>query len=777
MEELLRLIDLSKYYTTAQSVVVGVNCANLTFCRGEFVAITGESGSGKSTLSHVLGGIIPYESGEMLLRGKPTSHYDGQDWQRYRRDQISFISQNYGILPGVSVQENVRAALRLSGMTKAQAVAAAKPILEQVELWDLRRHRAGKLSSGQKQRLAIARALAKPAPILIADEPTGNLDDANSRKVMQLLALAARDRLVILVTHEFPEAEPFATRHIVLQDGKVTLDAPLRPANVPGETARPPREKKEPLSFFVSRLQLSGRPVWGSLLTFLLAVTAFAVFAFLGTFIMNLDDTFTRIYDPSTFPNGEKNRVVVVSPDGGPMTQADYEAILNTKYVTDLVPNGYISDVQYAYREGVDYDMKYSESINLVNGFHVTVAHTVVRENAPFAKVVPMLAQGEVEVRGRLPENFYEVLAASGEGLEIGQRVKLMLVSEKLWGRNQKLEITVTVTGITDYGTGLYFHNDVGRLFQQIIHGNNGTGYPFFLPDDVQTNREKAMEMTNGKLLPGQSPLDLSDEEMVPHANKAFQWGLTGWENQYASGKWNINDPQELVRLCLPTTKPWQDADGEVLEFLRDRTHDQDLVRLMVVSQNTFDRLTWNQASEQVSIHITDYAYADRVIEALSGQGYSAMSPYQFGSAKIDQEKAAQREQTLTICLATLAAVTVLLLVVLAAMFGGQMENYSILRDLGLVRPTARLSVLWQVLLFTLLGQAVALAAVGVCCWLEVDRVVALVRYLTLSKALLLSAVHLGLCLLGSLFVILSLDKRVFPLSRVKFDLAMDEEV
>ena len=218
---LIKLENLSKYYTSGQQVVMGLHNINLQFSRGEFVAITGESGSGKSTLSHVLGGILPYESGEFYLNGQPTSHYDGQNWEQYRRDNISFISQNYGILPGATVLSNVVTALRLTGMDKRTAKAEAEAILQQVDLWQLRHRRAAKLSSGQKQRLSIARALAKPAPILIADEPTGNLDPENSQKVIDLLAQAAKTRLVLLVTHEFSEAEDYATRHLVLQDGNV----------------------------------------------------------------------------------------------------------------------------------------------------------------------------------------------------------------------------------------------------------------------------------------------------------------------------------------------------------------------------------------------------------------------------------------------------------------------------------------------------------------------------------------------------------------------------
>ena len=206
---LLQLKDLSKYYTSGQSVVVGLANMELSFRRGEFVAVTGESGSGKSTLSHVIGGILPYESGELYFNGNPTSHFDSADWERYRRDHISFISQNYGILPGATVMANVVTALRLSGMDKKEAKSAAQDILQQVELWELRRRRAAKLSSGQKQRLSIARALAKPASILIADEPTGNLDGENTQNILDILCTLAHEenRCVIVVTHDDKVAE------------------------------------------------------------------------------------------------------------------------------------------------------------------------------------------------------------------------------------------------------------------------------------------------------------------------------------------------------------------------------------------------------------------------------------------------------------------------------------------------------------------------------------------------------------------------------------------
>ena len=116
--ELLRLENLSKYYTSQSSVVMGLTNINLSFSAGEFVAVTGESGSGKSTLAHVLGGILPYESGELYVEGKPTSHYDDSDRENYRKDKIGFISQSYGILEGNTVLENIESSLLFYGMNK-----------------------------------------------------------------------------------------------------------------------------------------------------------------------------------------------------------------------------------------------------------------------------------------------------------------------------------------------------------------------------------------------------------------------------------------------------------------------------------------------------------------------------------------------------------------------------------------------------------------------------------------------------------------------------------
>lgn len=460
-ETILELRNLSKFYTGNASVTVGLNDVSLSFAKGEFVAVTGESGSGKSTMAQVLGGILPYESGELLYCGHPTSHYEGADWESYRRDNIGYISQSYGILPGTTVLENVVSALRLTGIEKEKATDKAKEILEEVELSEFANRRAAKLSSGQKQRLSIARALAKPVPVLIADEPTGNLDSENSAKVIELLAKAAKDRLVILITHEFSEAENDATRRIALQNGQVVLDTKLRdfeaPAE-PGEAEAPAAKKagRKKLSGYVARLLRHARPVWCIVMTLFFLVTAFSIFAFFGTFIRALDDTPTRIFDNAAFRNGDPCRIAVTRADGADFTADDWIKLLSVRYTEKLERYGLIADINYGYREGIDYRVDFTlKPVRVGDGVDYIKEETVTLLNSNcFMQTVPVLSEDGKTDRnaaflkaGRLPEAVNEVVAVGDEAL-LGTEMTVYLRDLKNWSSSQFIHKICTVVGV-----------------------------------------------------------------------------------------------------------------------------------------------------------------------------------------------------------------------------------------------------------------------------------------------------------------------------------------
>ncbi len=225
---LLTLNDVGKIYTSGGNIAVGIRGVNLSFERGEFVAVTGKSGSGKSTLLNIISGMDTYEEGEMTVDGESTSHFSEADREEYRSKYISFIFQDYNIIDSFTVLENVELAL-MDIENKEERRRRALELIDRVGLSSHVKHKGSKLSGGQKQRTVIARALAKNSPIILADEPTGNLDSESSRDIIKLLREVSRDKLLILVTHSLDEVEAYATRHVRIFDGAVESDTVLRP--------------------------------------------------------------------------------------------------------------------------------------------------------------------------------------------------------------------------------------------------------------------------------------------------------------------------------------------------------------------------------------------------------------------------------------------------------------------------------------------------------------------------------------------------------------------
>ncbi len=950
-QELLTLQNLAKYYASAQSVVVGLNRTNLTFCRGEFVAITGESGSGKSTLAHVLGGILPYESGELLFKDKPTSHYDSADWERYRRDCVSFISQSYGILPGSSVQDNMTCALRLTGMDKAEAQRRAEEILKKVELWDLRRRRAAKLSSGQKQRLSIARALAKPAPVLIADEPTGNLDAENSAMVIELLAQAAQDRLVILITHEFSEAADYVTRHIELHDGRVAMDVRLR--EVPELPAPAPKtvktEGKKGLSWFVARFQMKARPVWSALMLGLFAATVFAMYAISGTSMSPPAATFTSTDDHSAFRNGESCRIVVARSDRAELTGEDIDKLLAVKYVDSVEEYGYVSDVQYAYREGVDYELKNGvETVGSGLGAAYVATETYslrkYQNNMPFVRTVPTMPEGEEFISaGRMPENLYEVVAAGGEDL-LGRKLTVLVQDQKNWGVDSFIRMEVTVVGVTDRGYHLYFHEDLGKM---MLANARSKAEVFYMPMPNEPNIVGPLATSNitdgrgnvtfiykyreGDVIgkDGRVARQIKKQiaQTIVYMDKFVTgFSLDGWDDvgkyivlrdlvynaeiwlgiegqlravmeelnldsDYLSaiGDWQVQDtvirevlsqPENMDRLRnaaeslfekfkeayekkkadyfemdlsqltleeslavleewggfleIQTIQPgeivvspsmisvianelskgseiigtggkvwdqaWDQAaflkyDFPVMGLLEvpDAAQKEQCRRMTVVGATDvgyhravllhpkdFEEMSYHGKGDQVSVYAEDYAYVDRILADIHALGYGALSPYQEGAVTQKEELAAQRTQTLRVCIIALLAVIALQILLLRSMFSMETESYRLLSHIGLNGVTAKRSVLWQILTFALGGQLLGVGLIGVCAAGGVDQLVHILRYLPLPYRLGLCLLHLAASLFTAVWAMKALEKQVFPQSGSEPDLdwdVLDEEV
>ncbi len=254
---MLELKSICKKYSTNSFTQIALDHVSLAFRDNEFVAILGPSGSGKTTMLNVIGGLDHFDEGDLLIDGISTKDFRDRDWDAYRNNRIGFVFQSYNLIPHQTILENVELALTLSGVGRAERRERAKEALEKVGLGQHIDKRPAQLSGGQMQRVAIARALINDPEIVLADEPTGALDSVTSVQVMDLLREVARDRLVIMVTHNPELAQDYATRIVNLADGHITHDTD--PFDVASATRREAKPTRRTSMNFLTALGLSAR--------------------------------------------------------------------------------------------------------------------------------------------------------------------------------------------------------------------------------------------------------------------------------------------------------------------------------------------------------------------------------------------------------------------------------------------------------------------------------------------------------------------------------------
>ncbi len=346
----LELKNIGKIYVSEGNVAVGIRGVDLAFDKGEFVAVTGESGSGKSTLLNVISGMDSYEEGELLIEGRPTSHFLEPERERYREEYISFIFQDYNILDSFTVLQNVELAL-LSIEDPVKRRARAVELLNRVGLGDKLRQRGSKLSGGQKQRTVIARALAKDSPVILADEPTGNLDSESAKEIMALLKEVSKERLLIVVTHNIDEVAGYATREVRIFDGAVVSDTRIAPANET-LTETPSNEAAEPApapkaakshtirnGLALGRAMFSATPKLSVFLCLLMLLGSLGLLAITGRCgkIPELLGT------PTMFAPTE-GRLVVTKSDGSPLSDKEVDRLADDTGAVRTLHYDYLLD-------------------------------------------------------------------------------------------------------------------------------------------------------------------------------------------------------------------------------------------------------------------------------------------------------------------------------------------------------------------------------------------------------------------------------------------------
>ena len=343
---MLKLKNVSKFYYNKGIVASGFSKINLELNIGEFVVITGESGSGKSTLLNVISGLDTYEEGEMYINGEETSYYNESDFEEYRKKYIGNIFQNFNLVNSYTVYQNIELIYLMNNVNLPNIKERIYELLKQVDLYKYRNTKVSKLSGGQKQRVAIARALAKETPIIVADEPTGNLDSKSAESVMKLLYEVSKDKLVIIVTHNYEQVEKYATRKIKMHDGKIIEDRIIE--KVQSNIVYKDREYGN--ISFKQKFKLSFRNTFNIIPKFLLLLL---IYSFLSLAVFTeYTSTQKSTYEEFSFGfnryfvDTSDKRIIINKKDGTPITNLDYDNIKKINNIDYIVENDILIDME-----------------------------------------------------------------------------------------------------------------------------------------------------------------------------------------------------------------------------------------------------------------------------------------------------------------------------------------------------------------------------------------------------------------------------------------------
>lgn len=363
---MLELKNIIKDYPAGDGVVHALKGVSLQFLENEFVSILGPSGCGKTTMLNIIGGLDQYTDGDLIINGRSTKDYKDRDWDAYRNHSIGFVFQSYNLIPHQSVLQNVELALTLSGVSKAERKKRAQEALEAVGLGNQLKKRPSQLSGGQMQRVAIARALVNNPDIILADEPTGALDSETSVQVMDILKEVARDRLVIMVTHNPDLAEQYSTRIIRMLDGEITSDsAPLTKAELnarrsaDSEKLQNTKKVKKPSMKFTTSFGLS-------LKNLIAKSSRTALTSFAGSIgIIGIALIFSVSQGMTTYINTLQEDTLSSYPLSIEATHMDMSTLMSTFLETAV--SGQEHDMEAVYSKPIVYDM-----INAMNNMEAT---------------------------------------------------------------------------------------------------------------------------------------------------------------------------------------------------------------------------------------------------------------------------------------------------------------------------------------------------------------------------------------------------------------------
>lgn len=702
---MIKLENVSKYYYSSTSITCALRKINLQLNIGEFVAITGESGSGKTTLLNVISGLDSYEDGEMYFNNKKTSYFNNDDWEQYRKNEIAFIFQNYNLIDSFTVLENVVVTYIIEGYSYAEANKKAKEILDLVGLSDDIMKKATKLSGGQKQRLSIARALAKETNIIVADEPTGNLDAENGKSILELLKRIAENKLVIVVTHNYAQIEPYITRKIRLRDGEIILDEKndnnLIVSQISNSINNDNNQKFKTIRNFTF-LNIKSQPKKTILLLLLILICTFSSFIFYANFKANIDDNKTKVLVQDFFQNFDDTRLLVKKNDSSAISENDLLEITQ-KHIIEIEKYDYITDMNY-YRPD-DYSIKvdgYFEEISgLQTGRFIEVTTYILDNHDKFMRSASSLSNNDLKY-GRLPESLLEMVVYSDNPDIIGTKEKVLFKNNVKWGSDKFLEYDVEIVGVLNKNTNQAYFSDYLCKLMELTENSYVITFDYYTKGN--TTKKLKFDTIN----------------IDPNLNKnQFSVDESRFTSIYTSCYLYYNND---VNKMLKDNGIYLSRDNNSFkpEFisstinLNPNGYHNNYSDSIGVSIEFFDYFydLYNNDTQFV-VYIDDYSNTDEVINYLNNLGYDVISCFRASVSSYDVDKVVIRYANLLISIIALLVVNIIIIFISFSILKVKKNDYIIFKMLGLTNNLIKKINLFELLIYAIISNIILVITVN----------------------------------------------------------------
>ena len=756
---------------------MGFSRIDLDLDIGEFVAITGESGSGKSTLLNVISGLDTYEEGEMFVCGEDTTAYTTEDYEVYRKTYIGNIFQDFNLINSYTVYQNIEVVMLLNGKKRSECKERILELIDKVGLSDYRRTKVSRLSGGQKQRVAIARALAKDAPIIVADEPTGNLDSASAASVMETLSKVSADKLVVIVTHNYEQAEPYVTRKITMHDGKIIEDKKIaQPRTVereyitdttgaelggeerPGRAARSGGRASRAQVAKPKKMRWSSELLLGVRNTFNIPakfILLFIVYFFVSTAVLSQYATTKNSMHESDllgsnpyFMNASSDRIIVKKADESSFEDADFEKVVNTPNVKSIVKNDLAVD------SGVSFTM---------GDFYIE------------GPVMPtsLLTEGDITY-GHLPENDYEVVikldptsdalisVTNNSDAYIGQPIVLQDMSQM---QKYSFQQPITVAGfIVDSGTDE--NSDYTMYGYSTIYASDTVSSELLI--SMMASMSKAELNFNGTKVKCENERSVFSSPDIPEG-KVY---ILEDQSYFYKDQEAVDKP-----FALSVKNRFFESSGEytVAQIVTDKNcykllgipkDEYDMYyNCVFINSNDFRKL-FDKGFYQISAYMENEQDSEDTLQALNGQGFTTLAIKDSLSDSTGGFNGVISLMTYGRLLLEFVILFFIAYAVIKLIMRSRNQYYSTLRILGATKKNTDTILRVELVLMMIIAYAVDLGFVALVKtgYIRVKQITKLLYYLTPLDYGILA----GLLLLMSLLIANRYSRNIFTRSAMK---------